>query len=155
MVSQKAATRMGADRSNGIAPQRVWLMGLAAIGGAVAVNLLLLFTLVPRLNLPADFPPLQAVPITLFTALGAGAGVVIFALLARFAARPIRLFQIIAAIAFIVTLIPNIGLALNPAAAPFPGGTATAFLTLILFHIPPAVFCVWLLTAFTRATPRP
>lgn len=134
----------GTDRS------RVLTAGLVAIGGSVVANLALRLLLGPLLGLDPTFQPFGLGPIAFFTTFYTIAAVILFWLLARFTEQPARIFLIIAAVAFVVTLLPNLGLAANPASAPFPG-SATDFLILILFHIPPALVTVWALTRLTRS----
>jgi hypothetical protein len=129
---------------------RVWLAGAAAIGGSVLANLLLLFLIRLVPGIPADFPAFQPAPIAIFTAAQVGIGVLVFAAIAWFARRPIRLFTIVALIALAISCIPNILLAINPAAAPFPGGSAFAFLMLIPFHFVAAAVAIWSLTRLSR-----
>lgn len=134
----------GTDRS------RILTAGLVAVGGSVAANIVLRLLLGLVLPLDPAFVPFGLGPIAFFTAFYTVGAVILFWLLARFTRRPARLFTIVAVVAFIVTLGPNLGGAANPAAMPFPG-TATDFLTLILFHIPPFLVTVWALTRMTRA----
>ncbi|MFV9505503.1 MAG: DUF6069 family protein [Oscillochloridaceae bacterium umkhey_bin13] len=138
-------TADGTDRS------RILKAGLIAVGGSVAANLILRALLGLFFDLSADFPPYNFGSIAFFSVLPTTIAVGLFWLLARFTARPVRLFTIIAAVVFVVTLGPNLALAANPAAAPFPG-QASDFLTLILFHLPPAVITVWALLTQTRAS---
>jgi hypothetical protein len=135
---------------DGIVTSRIWRVGLAAIMASVLANLLVLALVVNLVNVPADFPPLTAAPIALFTGVGVAAAVVVFALIARYAQRPIRTFWIVAVIALLVSIVPNILTALNPASAPFPGATAAGFLVLIVFHVVAAAICVPMLTSLTR-----
>ena len=62
-------------------------------------------------------------------------GALVYAWLARRSANPARAYRIVALVALIVSIIPNVLAAFNPAMFPFPGGTATAFLALTLFHV--------------------
>lgn len=128
--------------------RRLLGVGLLTVGVAVVANLLVRALLFATVDLPADFPSLQAGPVGVFTVVGVSLAVVAFAIVARVAARPGRTYTIVAAIAFILSILPNLALAANPAAAPFPGGTATAFLTLITFHVVAALVSVLLLTRF-------
>lgn len=123
--------------------------GLAIIASVVA-NLVLL-VLVNLVAPQPGFVPLTVFPIALFTTIGSVAAVVVFAVLSRLVSAPGRLYVIIGIAAFVVSCIPNVLAASDPATSPLPGATATGFLLLILFHIPPAVLCIWLLATRTRA----
>ncbi|HMQ30613.1 MAG TPA: DUF6069 family protein [Chloroflexaceae bacterium] len=135
----------GTDRS------RILTAGLVAVGGSIAANLVLRLILGPLLNLDPAFMPFGLGPILFFTALSTTIGSLLFWALARLTARPARLFTIVAAVVFVLMLIPNLVFASNPAAAPFPTANPGNFLTLIVFHIAPALISVWALTRLTRA----
>lgn len=124
--------------------------GAVTVVGSVIANLALLLILRPLLGLSPSFPPFTFGPVAFFTAFYTAAAVLLFWLLVRFTRRPIRSFTILAVIAFVVTAIPNVALAANPAGAPFPGSSAD-FLTLLLFHVPPFAITLWALTSLTRA----
>ncbi len=132
---------------------KIWKSGLLAIMVSVAANLVAYFILTAILDLPSttDFPPLSPGAIGLVTAIFTAIGVLVFAVVARVSDYPVRLFWIIATIAVIVISIPNIIAAMNPAAAPFPfpGGTSTAYLTLIIFHVIAYLITTWILTTRT------
>ncbi len=124
--------------------------GLIAIVAAVVVNLLALVIVRALLDLPADFPALQFGPIALFTAIGVALGVGVFAIISRAARQPARTFWIVAMIALLVSLVPNLLLMLNPQAAPIPGGTAPVFGVLMIFHVIAAFVSVPVLTSLFR-----
>ncbi|MBX7252673.1 MAG: hypothetical protein K1X50_11875 [Candidatus Promineofilum sp.] len=46
-----------------------------------------------------------------------------------------RTYVRVAVVALIISIIPNFLTMANPAMFPFPGGTATAFLALTVFHV--------------------
>lgn len=97
-----------------------------------------------------QFQPLQAGPIAIFTTLGVAAAGLVYALTVRFAMRPIPTYRRIALAALVLSIIPNLVLMFNPAAAPFPGGSALNFGLLILFHIVAAAAAVQVLIGMTR-----
>jgi hypothetical protein len=135
---------------NGVDLGRLWWVGLVAILASVVANLIALGLALALVDLPAGFQPLQAGPIILFTTLGVLGAVVVFGLVARFAGRPIRTYWIVAIVALLLSLIPNFALAMDPASAPMPGGTTTAYLVLIVFHVVAALVAVPILTTMTR-----
>lgn len=142
--------RMGSLTGNTPPISRILRAGLIAIVAAVVANLIVLVLVRTLLNLPADFPALQFAPIALFTAVGVALGVAVFAIISRVARQPVRTFWIVAMIALIVSLVPNILLALNPAAAPLPGGSALTYGVLSIFHLIAAFVSVPVLTTLSR-----
>lgn len=140
-ASQKAAA---------VDARRLWWAGPVAAVASVIANLLMRALLVPLFNPPAEFTPLTPPPITLFTLGGTLAAAMVYAVVARLSARPTRAFVIVAGVALIVSILPDLALMANPAAAPFPGGSALTFGLLIVFHVVAALVCVTLLTALTR-----
>lgn len=130
---------------------KIWKVGLAAVALSVVANLVAYFILRAILELPSvtDFPPFSPGAIGFLTAVYTFIAVIVFAIVARVAKRPIRTYRIIATIAFVLSILPNMGGAMNPAAFPFPGATATAFFSLIVFHVIAFVIVVWFLTTKT------
>jgi uncharacterized membrane protein YozB (DUF420 family) len=101
-------------------------------------------------DLPSNFPPLQFGPIAIFTAIGVALGVIVFAIISRAARQPARTFRIVALIALLVSLVPNILLMINPTAAPVPGGSTPAFGMLMIFHVIAALVSVPVLMSLLR-----
>ena len=128
--------------------RRLIQAGLLGVFASAAVNLLMRAVLFAVLPLPADFPPLQPVPITLFTMIGTALAAVVFAVVVRISGAPIRVFRILSLVALVLSILPNVSLMINLASAPFPGGSALAFGVLILFHIAAALVSVGILTTW-------
>ncbi len=133
--------------------RKIWKMGVLAIAGSVVANLAIFFilSLVLDFPAPADFPPLSAGTIGFMTALFTFIGVIVFAVVARVAKNPVRAYWIIATIAFIISIIPNIIAALNPESAPFPFPVSPSlgFWVLIIFHVVAYLITAWILTTKT------
>ena len=72
--------------------------------------------------------------------------VIVFALIARFSRRPIRLFRTVALIVLLVSLLPDIGLL----AAGTPGATPLSIGVLMLMHVVAWAISVAMLTRLTR-----
>lgn len=140
MTTIKQSTANGTNRGN------LLRAGLLSVVAAVVANIIAFFIARAVFDLPADFPPLSVGAITFFTILGTGVGALVYAWLSRRSAHPARTYRLVALVALIVSIIPNILAAVNPAMFPFPGGTATAFLVLTLFHVIAAVVSVMVLT---------
>jgi len=122
---------------------------LLTVVAAVAANLLARALLFALFELSSEFVPFQPLRVAFLTTAGVGAAAVVFAIVARRSDRPARTFRRIAAVAFVLSIVPNVALALNPEAAPFPDASATGFLVLIIFHVVAAVISVILLPRLT------
>jgi hypothetical protein len=119
---------------------RLWWVGLGILVASVVVNLLVrsaFLALFPTMIMTADH-------IILFTVIGALAAILVFALVAWRAARPITLYRRIAGVALLLSFAPDILIF----TAGFPGIAVGAY---ILMHIATAAICVIGLTKFTRA----
>lgn len=109
--------------------------GLLAIGVAIGVNVVVRLILGALATIPADFPPMQLPAIAFFTALYGAGATVVYGLINRLASNPPRVWRIAVIIGFVLTALPNLALAANPAAAPFPGGTTQLFTLLLVYHV--------------------
>lgn len=114
--------------------KQIAINGLLAIGVAVGANVVTRFILGALATIPADFPPMQLAAIAFFTALYGAGATVVYWLINRFAANPPRVWLIAVIIGFVLTALPNLALAANPAAAPFPG-TSQLFALLLVYHV--------------------
>jgi hypothetical protein len=111
---------------------RLWWVGLLAIIASVAANVLVRLLAVATLDISPDFVALSGygavISLTTFGVLGA---VIVFALLARFARRPILMFKRIAAVALVLSLVPDLLLLV----ASVPGATAVSVGVLMVMHV--------------------
>ena len=130
---------------------RILWVGALAIVAAVVANLLTRAVVLAVMDLPAGFDPLGVGPIAILTAAGVLGAVIVFAIVTRVARRPIRTFWIVGMVALVISCIPNVLLAIDPTAAPMPGGTTSAFLVLILFHVVAAFVAIFILTLLAPA----
>lgn len=120
---------------------------LLSIVGAAVANLVLYFAVNAFYDAPEGFLPLTPGPILFFTVLGTSLGALVFWFLTRRSDTPIRAYRVVATVAAIVSIIPNVLGAISPTTMPFPfPADSTAFLLLILFHVVAAVVSVWILT---------
>jgi hypothetical protein len=115
--------------------KQIVVNGLLAIGVAVGLNVVARFILGALVTIPADFPPMQIPAIIFFTVLYGIGATVVYWLINRLANNPQRIWLIVVIVGFVVTALPNLMLAANPAAAPFPGGTAQLFSLLLVYHV--------------------
>src|SRR4051812_20315523 len=93
-----------------IANGQLLKVGALAIGASVVANLIIRIIFVNLLGIGSEFPPLGWGPPVVFTIMGVLGAVIVFALIARFSKRPIRLFRIIALVVLVLSLLPDIGL---------------------------------------------
>ena len=115
--------------------KQIAINGLLAIGVAVGANVVARFILGALVTIPADFLPMQLPAIAFFTALYGVGATIVFWLINRLASNPQRIWLIVVIIGFVLTALPNLALAANPAAAPFPGGTTQLFSLLLVYHV--------------------
>jgi hypothetical protein len=133
-----------------VSGRRLLGAGLATIAVAVVANLLVLAIVKAVAQPNPAFLPLSAGAVTAFTTLGVGLGAIVFAIIARRSQRPTRTFRIVAVIALVLSILPNLGLMANPSSAPMPGGTASDYGLLILFHIVAGLVAIVLLPRLAR-----
>jgi hypothetical protein len=133
-----------------VAKGSILKVGLLSIVAAVVANLVVRAVLFGVINLSSEFPPLQPPAITIFTVLGTGLGVLVFALITRLSKRPLSTFRIVGIIVLVLSILPNLASAANPASFPFPGASSAAFLALIVFHVVAGAICIGMLTTLTR-----
>ena len=93
------------------------------------------------------FPPAPARGYVFFTVIGVLGAVTTFALVARFARRPIRTYLTVATIALALSFIPDLMLMADPS---LPGTSVPAILALMVMHIVTFAISVGLLTSLTR-----
>jgi hypothetical protein len=147
MNMSASINREAASRPSGGALLRA---GVITVVVAVAANLIARAILGLVMTFDPAFLPLTYGPIAMFTALGVALGSFVFALIARRTAHPNRTWTIIALVALIVSIIPNLALMANPSAAPFPGGTAAGFGALIIFHVVAGLVALLMLPALAK-----
>lgn len=111
---------------------RAWLLssGAAAVAGAVAGAVLARAT-----GTDPAFMPLTPGPIVFFTFLFGGAATLVYREIVRRAADPRRRWLQVAAVAAVLSLAPDLLMAVDPAGSPVPGATAEAGLALAVLHL--------------------
>jgi hypothetical protein len=131
---------------------RALMAGAIAIVGSVIANLVIRW--IGMLILPVDpsFMPLATwQPTVIFTVMFLILATIVFLVINAFAANPPRVFNIVALVALILSLIPDVMLLINPSAMPMGTPTFGAVLILILQHVAAYLITVW---AFTRWAPQ-
>ncbi len=101
--------------------KQIVVNGLLAMGVALGLNVVARVILGALVTIPADFPPMQLPAIVFFTVLYGIGATAVYWLINRLANNPQRIWLIVVIVGFVVTALPNLMLAANPAAAPFPG----------------------------------
>lgn len=132
--------------SQKVKASRLWWAGPLTIVVAVVANLIVRLIAVSLLGVSAEFMPLQIGPPVVFTVVGVLGAVLAFAIIARFAARPISLFRKIAIAVLLISLVPDI---LVYTSNFMPGTSLAAVLALMLMHVVAFAVCVTLLPRLT------
>lgn len=134
------------DRAERIPSGRLWKVGGLAIVASVIVNLLIRIIAVNVLGIGSDFPPLGWGPPIVFTIIGVLGAIIVFAIIARFARRPTRLFRNIAVVVLLLSLVPDILLLTSNA---MPGTSLGSVVSLMLMHVAAGAITIGLLTTQT------
>lgn len=127
---------------------RVMLAGGVAIVGSVIANLIVYWVggMIAQPN--PDFTPLASpMPTIIFTTLFLVVATAVYAVINAFTRNPVRVWTIVAWIALLVGLIPDIMLIVNPAPSPMGTPTLGAVLVLIVMHFVAFAITMW---AFTK-----
>jgi hypothetical protein len=138
----EAGSRRLIHRGDGIAFGRLlWVGPLAAVTAAVT-NILVRTISVALFDIAPGFQPLALGPVVVSSIVGALGATIVFAVVGRFARRPIRLFRIIAVVVLLLSF-------LNPLVV-LPGASSQIILTLEFMHLVVAAISVALLTTLAR-----
>ena len=100
------------------------------------------------------FEPLSVPAIVITTVLYTTVATAVYGLIVRRSTQPRRRWLQVAGVGFLLSLVPNIGLILNPAGAPFAGLTTTAALALTALHFVAAPIVVFGLLRLAPAGDR-
>ena len=125
--------------------RKLWWAGPLTVLTAI-VGVLIVRTIAMAI-LPAPYAPGLAMimlPIILTLILCTGA-VLVFALVGRFAKKPIRTYLIIASIFLVISFLPDIA----AVSAPFPGAGWPYSITLMIMHIVAGFITVFMLIKLT------
>ena len=111
---------------------RLWWVGLLAIIASVAANVLVRLLAAATLDLsPASLELLDYGGVIVLTTFGVLGAVIVFALLVRFARRPILIFKWIAVVVLLLSFVPDVLLLV----ASVPGATALSVGVLMSMHV--------------------
>jgi hypothetical protein len=150
MSVEPLAAENGAASEVHIDLRRLLWVGPLAIILAVLANVLVATVAPATLPIEPGFLPLTGPGVVAFTVIGVGAAIAVFALVARISGRPIRTFRIIALVALVLSLLPDLLLLTAGENAPFTGITPLSVGVLMLMHVVAAAISVGLLTTLTR-----
>jgi hypothetical protein len=144
-VSERTDTsaRSATDRftTAAVARRGALALALSAVGNVLLLAAVLASNAVP------PFMALSYAPVVVVSLLGALGATVVYALLARRVANPDRTFVRVAAVALLLSFVPNVALFLTD-----PAVTAGVLLALASMHVVAAVASVG---ALTRGRPAP
>lgn len=144
-MSTTQASRTVSDQR--IVLGRLWWVGLLTIITAVVVNILISLVAKALFTVAPTFLPLQMIFIP-FTVIGSLGAIIVFALLGRFARRPISAFRRTVWIVLLVSFIPDL---LIGFLRPFPGTTPLEVGTLMVMHLATATICLGILVRLSHA----
>ena len=125
-------------------------VGIATVVAAVIANVLVYFIGSAIVTYDPEFVVLaNAGGAVIFTLASAIVAVLVYAALLRYSGNPARVFTIISAVVFVVTLIPDFTYIPTQ-----PGASAGQTAILSLMHVVAAGVIVWMLTTLTRPQTR-
>ena len=132
---------------------RALLAGVLAIALSIVANLVIRWLGMLIVPVDAGFMPLSTwQPTAVITTLFLVVATIVFLVINAFAANPSRIFNIVALVALIVSLIPNVLMLFSSAPLPNMGmPTPGAVVILMLQHVAAYAITVW---AFTRWAPQ-
>jgi hypothetical protein len=103
---------------------------------SIVANLIIRSIGLAVVEVPADFLPLATIgPVILFTTVFLAAAGAVFWLITRRAKNPLRTWNVVAWIALMISLLPDIGLLVNPGSAPVGTVSPGAVLILMVMHL--------------------
>ena len=139
----------GAGATPGKLPlSRVLLAGVVAIVGSVIANLIVFWLGGMIVQPPADFMPLASPgPTIIFTTGFLVIATAVYAVINAFTRNPVRVWTIVAWVALLVGLIPDLMLLINPAAMGMGTPSLGVVLVLIVMHFVAFAITMW---AFTK-----
>jgi len=131
-----------------VALSRLWWVTPLTIVAASAANLVVYFIATALFEGPRRFTLLGPVNIIASTAVYLIGAAIVYALIGRFARRPIRLFRVVSVVALLLSFLAPVSAALTMPAPDAPD--ATTVVVLMVMHIVAAVVTVGLFTRLAR-----
>lgn len=130
---------------------RLVAVGVGTVLASAIVNVLVALALASALQVPVGFTPLRPSSVASLTVSGVVGAVVVFALLARFSANPVRTFRAVAVAVLVVSWAAPL---LVWAFHAFPGTSGPAVLSLMALHAIAAGLSVLLLGRYALRSAR-
>lgn len=127
--------------------KRLLWAGPLVVVAAIAANVVFGLIVTRLFGISPDFPALSSGALAVFTAVLVTAAVIVFALVARFARRPITTYRKIALGALLLSFLPDFAMPFLP--GPVPIGILEIVL-LMITHLIAAAVAVGLLERFAR-----
>lgn len=124
----------------------LWVGPLTVLAAIIGV---LIVRAIAMLILPPPYAPgLAMLPISvILTLVLCTAAVIVFALVARFAKRPIRTYIIISSVFLVISFLPDLAVV----SAPMPGAGWPYSITLMIMHVVAGFITVFMLIKLTEA----
>lgn len=121
--------------------RRLWWAGPLTVVASIMAVLAVRIAAFAVLDLSPEYPPLTPVGLIFFTVVLVSAGVLVFAVVVRTSATPIRTYRRIALVALVISFVPDLILPVTD-----PGTTWTAAIVLMVTHVAAWLPVVLLLT---------
>jgi hypothetical protein len=119
--------------------KRLLMVGSLIVLAAIVTNTLIALAAKALFPVAPTFQPLQPQSFIPSTVIGVVGAVTVFALLVRWTKQPARMFQRIAVVVLLVSLLPDLLLPFIPL---FPGTTFPEVGALLLMHVATGLLCL-------------
>lgn len=137
-----------------VAGRRILPAGLLAAALSLGANLLVRAIGLRFFGVSPEFAPFGIQPQLVLTIAGCAGATTVFALVSRFSAEPLKVFQGIAGSVLALSFVPDLALLLMGSAGAVPGYSVVAIGLLMVEHLLTGIICVYLLTRLTRVPVR-
>jgi hypothetical protein len=128
--------------------RRLLAAGVAAAIASALANSAVAALLRGVLDVPAGFAPLQAIAVLSLTIVGVVGAVLVFAVISRLSARPVRLFTIVASVALVISWAAPLAVYFTNA---FPGTDASRIVGVMSLHAIAGVITIAVLRTYGTA----
>jgi Family of unknown function (DUF6069) len=133
--------------SSSIQLKKLWWIGPLTVLAAV-IGVLIVRSVAMAILPPPYAPGLEMItPSIVLTVILCTGAVLVFALVARFAKKPVRTYIIISSVFLVISFLPDIAVA----SAPMPGAGWPYSITLMIMHVVAGLITVYMLIKLTAA----
>lgn len=115
-------------------PWALWKIGFVAAVVSALANLALMLVTRSSVGVAEDFGPFGVIPIILWSDIGAGGAIGVYALIRKMSKSPNRNFTIAAVIILLLSFIPDLAL-VYVSEGPLSGATTGAIIVLMIMHV--------------------